>query len=324
MKVTQLTVFLENRSGRLAEIADILGQEGINIRGFSTTEAAEYGIVRLIVPDAERARELLHDAGFTTHLSQVICVRGARRARRARQGARRARRAEISVDYLYSISFQNICFAVHDIDRAIELLKDKVTLLSDDDVRVAVSAKPRPPGPPRRGRRAASSGSRRPRRMPRRSSHDLQIARLRETLRNAYDNVPFYRKKLDEAGIAPESVSLPRRHRRPAVHDQDRPPRPLPVRDVRRAAGRARARPRLVGHDRQPDVVGYARDDVDALGRSHRAHAGRRRPGPGRHAAERLRLRPVHRRPGPALRRRAARAPPCCRSPAATPTASSS
>ena len=75
MKVTQLTVFLENRSGRLAEVADILGQAGINIRGFSTTEAAEYGIVRLIVTDPDRARQLLHDAGFTTHFSEVLCVK---------------------------------------------------------------------------------------------------------------------------------------------------------------------------------------------------------------------------------------------------------
>ena len=75
MRVRQLTVFLENRSGRLAEVADILGKADINIRGFSTTEAAEYGIVRLIVTDPERARQLLHDAGFTTHFSSVICLR---------------------------------------------------------------------------------------------------------------------------------------------------------------------------------------------------------------------------------------------------------
>ncbi len=42
---------------------------------------------------------------------------------------------KISVDYLYSISFNNICFAVHDVDRAVELLDDKVTLLSDDQVK---------------------------------------------------------------------------------------------------------------------------------------------------------------------------------------------
>ena len=75
VKVTQLTVFLENRSGRLAEIADLLGKAGINIRGFSTTEAAEYGIVRLIVAEPERARAAaarrrLHDALLAGPLRQ--------------------------------------------------------------------------------------------------------------------------------------------------------------------------------------------------------------------------------------------------------------
>ena len=135
MKVRQLTVFLENRSGRLAEIADILGREGINIRGFSTTEAAEYGIVRLIVDDPERARDLLHAAGFTTHFSDVLCVKvddvpgGLARVLDELAGA------GVSIDYLYSISFWNICFAVRDVDRAIELLDGKVRLLSDAEVR---------------------------------------------------------------------------------------------------------------------------------------------------------------------------------------------
>ncbi len=135
MKVTQLTVFLENRSGRLAEVTDLLGRAGVNIRGFSTTEAAEYGILRLIVPDPDRAREILHEAGFTTHLTEVVCVAvpdepgGLARVldALAEQG--------ISVDYMYSISFQNICFALRDVDRAVELLKGRVKLLSDEEVR---------------------------------------------------------------------------------------------------------------------------------------------------------------------------------------------
>ncbi len=135
MKVTQLTVFLENRSGRLAEIADILGREGINIRGFSTTEAAEYGIVRLIVDDPERARALLHDEGFTTHFSQVICVKVEDVPGGLARVLDQLADAGVSIDYLYSISFWNICFAVRDIDRAIELLADKVTLLADEEVR---------------------------------------------------------------------------------------------------------------------------------------------------------------------------------------------
>jgi len=135
VKVTQLTVFLENRSGRLAEVADLLGAAGINIRGFSTTEAAEYGIVRLIVDDPDKGRALLHDAGFTTHFSQVICVKVPDEPGGLARVLDQVAAAGASIDYLYSISFQNICFAVRDIDRAIELLADKVTLLSDEEVR---------------------------------------------------------------------------------------------------------------------------------------------------------------------------------------------
>ena len=135
MKVTQLTVFLENRSGRLAEVADLLGAAGINIRGFSTTEAAEYGIVRLIVTDPVKGRALLHDAGFTTHFSQVICVRVPDEPGGLARVLDRVAAEGVSIDYLYGISFQNICFAVHDIDRAIDLLADKVTLLTDEEVR---------------------------------------------------------------------------------------------------------------------------------------------------------------------------------------------
>jgi hypothetical protein len=135
LKVTQLTVFLENRSGRLAEIADLIGQAGINIRGFSTTEAAEYGIVRLIVTEPERARDLLHEAGFTTHFSHVICVKVPDEPGGLARVLDELANAEVSIDYLYSISFQNVCFAVRDVDRAIELLQDKVMLLTDKEVR---------------------------------------------------------------------------------------------------------------------------------------------------------------------------------------------
>ena len=135
VKVTQLTVFLENRSGRLAEVADILGKAGINIRGFSTTEAAEYGIVRLIVTDPDRARRLLHDAGFTTHFSEVLCVKVEDVPGGLAEVLDQLAAAGVSIDYLYSISFWNICFAVRDIDRAVELLAGKVTLLSDAEVR---------------------------------------------------------------------------------------------------------------------------------------------------------------------------------------------
>jgi hypothetical protein len=135
VKVTQLTVFLENRSGRLAEVTDILGKAGINIRGFSTTEAAEYGILRLIVPEPEKARDLLNKEGFTTHLTEVVCVAVPDEPGGLARVLDVLAEQEISVDYMYSISLQNICFALRDIDRAVELLKGRVRLLSDEEVR---------------------------------------------------------------------------------------------------------------------------------------------------------------------------------------------
>ena len=74
MSIKQLTVFLENQSGRLAEVSKILKDRNINMQGFSTTEARDYGILRLVVEDFEKSRQLLKEAGFTTHITDVICV----------------------------------------------------------------------------------------------------------------------------------------------------------------------------------------------------------------------------------------------------------
>ena len=61
MPIKQLTVFLENQTGRLAEVTRILKNQDINLQGFSTTEARDYGILRLIVSDTEKARQSLKD-----------------------------------------------------------------------------------------------------------------------------------------------------------------------------------------------------------------------------------------------------------------------
>jgi hypothetical protein len=134
VKVTQLTVFVENRSGALAEVADLLGKAGINIRGFSTTEAAEYGIIRLIVAEPERARQIIHGAGFATHFSQVICVHVPDEPGGLARVLQVLAEQDISVDYLYSISFEYICFAVRNVDRAVDVLAGKVRLLTNEEV----------------------------------------------------------------------------------------------------------------------------------------------------------------------------------------------
>jgi hypothetical protein len=74
MKVEQISIFIENKSGRLAEITHILGDAGINIRALSLADTSDFGILRLIVNDVETAKAVLKEKGFTVSKTEVVAV----------------------------------------------------------------------------------------------------------------------------------------------------------------------------------------------------------------------------------------------------------
>lgn len=74
MSVTQLAVFIENKPGRLLAVTRILGDAGVNIRGYSIADTAEYGILRLLVDKLDVARIALRENDFSAHESQVVLV----------------------------------------------------------------------------------------------------------------------------------------------------------------------------------------------------------------------------------------------------------
>ena len=74
MIIHQLSVFLENKSGRLTEVLEVLGEENIRITALSVADTTEFGILRLIVSDPEKAREQLKKKNFTVNLTEVISV----------------------------------------------------------------------------------------------------------------------------------------------------------------------------------------------------------------------------------------------------------
>ncbi|MDR2397131.1 MAG: amino acid-binding protein [Spirochaetaceae bacterium] len=74
MGIKQISVFLENTTGRLGEVTKTLAQGQINIRAISIADTADFGILRLIVNDYEGAVKALNSAGFTTRLSDVAAV----------------------------------------------------------------------------------------------------------------------------------------------------------------------------------------------------------------------------------------------------------
>jgi len=74
MKIEQISVFLENKAGRLASLVSSLGDMGINIRAISLADTSDFGIVRMIVNDTAGAKAVLKDRGFTVSLTEVIAV----------------------------------------------------------------------------------------------------------------------------------------------------------------------------------------------------------------------------------------------------------
>jgi hypothetical protein len=74
MQVEQISIFIENKSGRLAEVTRVLGSQGINIRALSLADTSDFGILRLIVDKTDRAKAALKESGFTVSKTEVIAV----------------------------------------------------------------------------------------------------------------------------------------------------------------------------------------------------------------------------------------------------------
>jgi hypothetical protein len=74
MPIKQLSIFLENKTGRINEVTKILGKNGINMHAFSMAETTDLGILRLIVNEVEKAVEVLRNADFAVMLTDVVCI----------------------------------------------------------------------------------------------------------------------------------------------------------------------------------------------------------------------------------------------------------
>jgi hypothetical protein len=123
MPIKQLTIFLENQTGRLAEVTKILKNQDVNLQGFSTTEARDYGILRLIVSDTEKARQSLKDAGFTTHIAEAICVKVLDKPGELYKILDILASEKINIDYIYVIAGTRIVLSVNEITKTEEILK---------------------------------------------------------------------------------------------------------------------------------------------------------------------------------------------------------
>lgn len=135
VNVKQLSVFIENKTGRVSEVSEVLGAARVNIRGFSVSDTADYGIVRLVVDDAEKGRAVLSEAGFTVKVSDVICINLPDRPGGLAEVLKVVSDAGVNIEYVYSLISTYVVINVADIDRALALLKDQpVELVSQEEI----------------------------------------------------------------------------------------------------------------------------------------------------------------------------------------------
>lgn len=140
MRVQQISVFLENKSGRLAKVTEVLGQNQINIRALSIADTADFGILRLIVNKPDEAYRILKDAGFTVSVTDVIAVEVDDNPGGLGTALKILDEAEVNIEYLYAFlekSSQDalVVFKVEQIDQALATFKEKgINVLKDKDV----------------------------------------------------------------------------------------------------------------------------------------------------------------------------------------------
>jgi hypothetical protein len=140
MKVKQISIFLENKSGRLAKVTKVLGESGINIRALSIADTTDFGILRLIVNNPEKAYRVLKNAGFTLSTTDVIAVEVADVPGGLSETLLILDRAGINIEYLYAFvqkasSAALVVFRVEQLDEAVRALQENgIRLLSEEEV----------------------------------------------------------------------------------------------------------------------------------------------------------------------------------------------
>jgi hypothetical protein len=140
MKVKQISIFLENKSGRLAQVTEILGENNINIRALSIADTTDFGILRLIVNEPDKAYRVLKEAGFTVSFTDVIAVEVTDKPGGLAKVLKVLDRAGINIEYLYAFVQKTanaalVVFRVEQLEEAVKvLLASGAHVMSGDEV----------------------------------------------------------------------------------------------------------------------------------------------------------------------------------------------
>lgn len=125
MIIKQLSIFLNNKIGRFADVIRILANENINLKAFTVSESSDFGILRLIVDDTDRATAVLREANFAVSQTDVVLIETPDTPGSLSPAIDMLTSAGISIEYMYAFSSNNrakVVIRTNDIARCEELL----------------------------------------------------------------------------------------------------------------------------------------------------------------------------------------------------------
>jgi len=140
MKLNQLSVFLENRPGALSAPCRILAQAGLNIQTFALADTREFGILRLMVREWDKAKAVLEQSGYVVKVTEVLALAVPDRPGGLAEVLEVIEQAHVNVEYTYAFTGKDkghglLVFRFNDPDAAVKaLLAGKVSVLSAEDL----------------------------------------------------------------------------------------------------------------------------------------------------------------------------------------------
>ena len=127
MTVNQVSVFIENRQGRLGEVLQVLKDNDINILSISLADTTEYGLLRLIVNKPEEARDVLLQSGFSSMLTEVLIIKVPHVAGALQNILSSIAKANVSIEYMYGLSVEStdasIVMKTNELEEACDVLR---------------------------------------------------------------------------------------------------------------------------------------------------------------------------------------------------------
>ena len=140
MQIKQLSIFVENKAGRLAEITAVLAEANVDIRAISIADTSDFGILRLIVDHPDEAVEALKKAGMTVSLTSVIAIGIHDRPGEFAKAMRILADEHIAIEYMYAFISRDkgkacVILRVDDDQRAVSVLQDSgITILTAEEI----------------------------------------------------------------------------------------------------------------------------------------------------------------------------------------------